>query len=476
MNTRPDSSTASSQFSLFWTIVSGLIVISCIGLIVWSSSSVSPLDRVEDPDKALERLISRSMEFEYALTQASPWEQQLNDLLMGEDDVLGDAIMEYRELVNYSNHSLSNLYLAILEAEAGRKEEVLKHAQDWQNRTLPFPLFSEFLQTGYLERPSSTADIETLQAHLAEAVPNNWFYSRLAIQLAKGEGNATFELLTREHLDHRASQLLLRNRVLMFTQIGVCVIGLFLMVYFIRRQADRESQTMKIGEAVLPPEWSIHDGVAVLVRGGAITALLLFGLSFLGLNNRLLALLGIVVLYCPILVLAYYLLLPTNLTAVQALGLRISMKDGTRFLEIVLVLWAAGLFGSWGIGLIAGAGQQSFHWSEWFDQNLVWGTTFEVMVTVFEYGVLAPFFEEVIFRGVLFASLRRRFRWEVSALLSALAFSVVHGYGLVGFLTVLWSGLLWAWAYEKTGSLWPGVVAHGINNFLVSLSLVALFR
>ena len=86
--------------------------------------------------------------------------------------------------------------------------------------------------------------------------------------------------------------------------------------------------------------------------------------------------------------------------------------------------------------MIAGVGQESFHWSEWFDPNLVWGTTPEVMVTMFEYGVMAPFFEEVIFRGVLFASLRRRFRWEVSALLSALAFSAVHGYGLVGFLSV----------------------------------------
>ena len=471
-----DDSTPSPQFSILWTIVSGLIVMSCIGLIVWSASSLSPLERVENPDKALERLTSRSLEFEYALTQASPWEQQLNHWLSGGDDVLGEAIGEYRELVDYSKNSLSTLYLAVLEAEAGRQEEVLKQVQDWQNGIPPLPLFREFLQTGYLEKPSTPADIETLQAYLAEEVPNNWFYSRLAIQLAQKEHDAAFELLTREQLDHRASQLLLRNRMLLLTQIAVCVIGLFLMGVFIRRQAAGKNETMKISHAMLPPEWSIHDGFAVLVRGGAISALLLFGLSFMGLNNRLIALLGIVVLYCPILVLGYYLLLPNHLSAVHALGLRVSLKDGIRFLEVVLVLWAAGSLGSWGIGLIAGAGQQSFHWSEWFDQNLVWGSTLEVMVTMFEYGVMAPFFEEVIFRGVLFASLRRRFRWEVAALLSALAFSVVHGYGLVGFLSVLWSGVLWAWAYEKTGSLWPGVVAHGINNFMVSLSLVALFR
>ena len=353
---------------------------------------------------------------------------------------------------------------------------MLKYVQDWQKRTPPLPLYSEILQTGYLDEPTNGVDIETLQAHLAEEVPNNWFYSRVAIQLAKKEGNGAFEFLTREQLDHRATQLLLRNRVLLFTQLGVCVVGLFLVVFFFRRHAHSKSQTLMIGNALLPPEWSMRDGFAVLVRGGAITALLLFGLSFLGLNNRLIALFGIVMLYCPILVLAYYVLLPEHRTAVQALGLRVSLKDGKRFLEIILVLWAAGSLGSWGIAMMAGVGEQSFHWSEWFDQSLVWGTTLEVMVTTLEYGVLAPLFEEAIFRGVLFASLRTRFRWEVSALLSALAFSVVHGYGLVGFLTVFWSGLLWAWAYEKTGSLWPGVVAHGINNFMVALSLVAVFR
>ena len=60
----------------------------------------------------------------------------------------------------------------------------------------------------------------------------------------------------------------------------------------------------------------------------------------------MIALFGIVVLYGPILVLAYTFLLPNRLTAAQALGLRVSLKDGIRFLEIVLVLWAAGSLGA----------------------------------------------------------------------------------------------------------------------------------
>ena len=37
-------------------------------------------------------------------------------------------------------------------------------------------------------------------------------------------------------------------------------------------------------------------------------------------------------------------------------------------------------------------------------------------------------------------------------------------------------GILWAWAYEKTGSLLPGMVAHAANNLMVSASVLVLLR
>jgi len=93
-----------------------------------------------------------------------------------------------------------------------------------------------------------------------------------------------------------------------------------------------------------------------------------------------------------------------------------------------------------------------------------------------EFVVLAPLFEELAFRGLLFGTLRRRFTWSTSALVSAGIFAVAHGYGILGFVSVLWSGLLWAWVYEKTGSLLPSIVAHAANNLLVCLSILYLFR
>ena len=37
-------------------------------------------------------------------------------------------------------------------------------------------------------------------------------------------------------------------------------------------------------------------------------------------------------------------------------------------------------------------------------------------------------------------------------------------------------GVLWAWIYEKTGSILPGILAHAINNLLVCLAVMALLR
>jgi membrane protease YdiL (CAAX protease family) len=36
--------------------------------------------------------------------------------------------------------------------------------------------------------------------------------------------------------------------------------------------------------------------------------------------------------------------------------------------------------------------------------------------------------------------------------------------------------VLWAWLYERTGSLIPGMIGHATNNLLVCLAVMALLR
>jgi membrane protease YdiL (CAAX protease family) len=95
-----------------------------------------------------------------------------------------------------------------------------------------------------------------------------------------------------------------------------------------------------------------------------------------------------------------------------------------------------------------------------------------VIIAVFLIAVVAPISEELFFRGFVFSGLRDRFSFWPAALIGGLIFGAIHiptGPTTVIPLTVL--GMVFCWIYEKTGSVWPCVIAHMINN---SLALAVL--
>jgi uncharacterized protein len=79
--------------------------------------------------------------------------------------------------------------------------------------------------------------------------------------------------------------------------------------------------------------------------------------------------------------------------------------------------------------------------------------------------IVAPIAEEVFFRGFLFAGLWQRCPFWISAGGSGLIFAVVHLVpGAILPIGVL--GFLLAWLREQTGSIWPSIVMHALNNML----------
>jgi hypothetical protein len=80
-------------------------------------------------------------------------------------------------------------------------------------------------------------------------------------------------------------------------------------------------------------------------------------------------------------------------------------------------------------------------------------------------GIVAPFGEELLFRGVIYTFLRERWGIWLSVLLSSFLFGLIHGnvaIGVTGFLL----GVVAAIVYEYSKSLWTAVVVHAINNSL----------
>jgi len=90
---------------------------------------------------------------------------------------------------------------------------------------------------------------------------------------------------------------------------------------------------------------------------------------------------------------------------------------------------------------------------------------------LFSAGIAAPIGEEVFFRGFLYNCAKRRFGIGAGIILSAVVFALIHG-GPIAVVAIVPMGIVLAYAYEKTGSLWVPIVMHAVNN---SVAVTAVF-
>ncbi|OBR77050.1 hypothetical protein A7D01_16355 [Xanthomonas arboricola] len=95
---------------------------------------------------------------------------------------------------------------------------------------------------------------------------------------------------------------------------------------------------------------------------------------------------------------------------------------------------------------------------------------------------IAPAYEELLFRRVLFGRLLAAGRPWLGILLSSAIFALVHevpgvsgnGPAAIAQLWLVYGGMgaAFAWLYWRTGTLWAPIVAHGVNN---ATALAALY-
>jgi uncharacterized protein len=90
--------------------------------------------------------------------------------------------------------------------------------------------------------------------------------------------------------------------------------------------------------------------------------------------------------------------------------------------------------------------------------------------------VVAPLSEEIFFRGFLFGGFRRRLPFVFAALISGVIFGLFHYTGAGSFAVVpqlAFLGFLLCAVYEETGSIYPTIALHMLNNTLAFIVLTS---
>jgi membrane protease YdiL (CAAX protease family) len=103
-------------------------------------------------------------------------------------------------------------------------------------------------------------------------------------------------------------------------------------------------------------------------------------------------------------------------------------------------------------------------------------TSGEYLLLAVFYSVLHSLLEEYYWRWFLFGRLRRRLPLGVAMILSSLAFTAHHvlvvgqllgGYGVATWLaslTITIAGMIWAWSYHRSNSLFGSWVSHALAD------------
>ncbi|MBI2526991.1 MAG: CPBP family intramembrane metalloprotease [Candidatus Rokubacteria bacterium] len=450
---------AAPYFSGWHTLLCSVLVSVLVVIYAWPWPAF-PLLQLDHPEESLERLVSSEMDLRAALEGAPAWGRALYALAAGPGEPVEESIVWYEELTDTLDAPRAEIYRQILLAEAGRLP-----AAD------PTLASAAWMRAAHGQEPPEADVGRAVIAEIRERLPENWFADRLVARVASRIGDGAIQAQAESAIAKRGAALLRRFLLLAVGQALLLALGLAALA----RLATRRPAAA-IGEAPLPPRWPVRDGYALFVRGalgllgvGVVASLLLPD------GSPALRLAGFAA-GLPMLWWAWHYLRAAGGSAATAFGLRLTPGGGGHLVTVTCALIGLGIAGDLGIAGAAGALGLRTHWADGFPEEILWDPPWLVAAGALDGGVWTPIVEEIAFRGVLFGTLRSAAGVMPAVVASAAIFAAAHGYGPAGFASALWSGILWAAAYERTRSLVPGLLAHGVNNVTVTVTYLWLYR
>ncbi|MBZ0188240.1 MAG: CPBP family intramembrane metalloprotease [Candidatus Obscuribacterales bacterium] len=331
-------------------------------------------------------------------------------------------------------------------------------------------------------------ELEEIAGH---TVPAGWYREIVTLQLHKAVGSKKeYEKRHADFIEHYGYFMLKLGGIF----IGAAIAGLlgliviFAQLFFLKRQPTPEGERNLIAA---PAGWDWKVVFAVFMSWLSIEFLL--GPPLKGISSNLgnvateqgattVALLtaGLYLLQnLPAIALIWFLALkPNKLPFLETMKIRMKVGKLGPFrmfgagiltwfaavpimLILVVLLNKAGLQGSDNpiVAIVLSAAKDA--------------TPLGVVLFIFTLGVLPAFVEEILFRGFLYTSLRKKWSVLPALIISAALFSAAH-LDMGGAAQLFGLGFLFAFVFEKTKSLVPSMVCHCMWNsamFLMALNL-----
>jgi membrane protease YdiL (CAAX protease family) len=165
--------------------------------------------------------------------------------------------------------------------------------------------------------------------------------------------------------------------------------------------------------------------------------------------------------------LGLYLVLPFLLSRIFDTG----WGSWMRWPRISLSVWGGILLALTGLGVLVSnipvvvdrVYPMSENYLKMFELFLRANSTGELIILLIVAAVIPGICEEVAFRGLIQGGIRRTYGVRTAVIVTSLLFALIH-LSPWNFLALIAMGLFLGILRERTGSIWPGAVAHAINN------------
>ncbi len=452
------------------------IVLSCVmtGLFIWvlySSWSTKPADEAPGASVISLRIIELELETQELTSREAP-------------DSRGRALASLSQRFSAEAsrdpfHMVLQVEDAILRYEADRHQGVATAAGAYfEGLPDEDPALLAVVRDLYGPPQPETPDLDLFLDRLG----TNWFSLTALVRYAEKIGDEAMARGYKESLHRLGWRTGWRTGLISLVLAGTACAGLWLWIRFIYRHL--KDYRIRTEEILHRAPWNFLDGYFVFLLFFSALTILSFMLNPLYrlFDDRGLATESLV----PVL---YGLQIILGLFLIRRYFFTENLDQAFRTMGLVSTgnSWATTI--RWGVGGYAATVPVvllALYLSSLFLQEapissnpmipmVVASSSFTAKILFFvTIGIMAPWFEEIFFRGFLFNAFRARIGTVGGVLLSAFLFAAVH-FDFSVFFGLFAIGIMLSAIYYHTQNLLAAVILHGLWNVTTLVTLELIF-